>query len=209
VKALALASVALLLSGCASFSRLTTADPVPAKDVELTVALAAVAARDTQYEVGWIYPTFELGARLGLGHDMDAAVRLYGVGIDLSWKWRFARTTRWRFALAPSFAFAKTNDQSITTDASFTFVHAPILASVDLGEPTTLTFGAGLLYAGFFPYGGGTAHGLMFGASSSLLVDASSVVGFLFELDAYMSIAGEEPLHGPAAQLDIALVVRP
>jgi len=87
-------------AGCFSFSTVTTAEPVPTGQVELTVAptvtaFGAAAFGDDAVSAGvlLIAPTIDFHARVGVGQDFDLGFSLTGwMQTNLDFKWRFLDT---------------------------------------------------------------------------------------------------------------------
>jgi hypothetical protein len=191
-------------AGCPSLSAHQTAEPLPPGRWRAGGALALVGLRDVEQETRIPGLQLELSARRGLAGDLDAGVKLYGVGLELDLKWRFLDGAT-QLAVAPALDLARTAETALTSDALHLFVRLPLLATWRWG-PRQVTAGPSLLWGAFLPENGGHATGLMAGAFVNVAFRLGGGRWHLVpELDLYRTVAGEVPLDGAAAHLGLSL----
>ncbi len=203
-----LSLAAFLLTGCPSVSTLHRADPVKPGKWELGAGVDGLFLRDVPQDTRVPSGQVLVTARYGLLEDLDAGVRLYTFGLDVSARWRFYTGDTWRMAVIPTLGSLKTSESTATTHAWHVFSQLPVVFTRNLGRSTFLSLGPRLMWGLYVPEGGGTAQGTMLGAFANLEYALSEAWAIVPEFSIHRTLHGEVPLDGFILSLGAGLLWR-
>jgi len=145
----------LMQGGCVPILALHGAQPVPKKQVDLQ--LAAVPQSNTGPYAAEGKPLVVLGARVGLGGDMDLGVRLFALGGGFDFRYRFFEKNRFHLASTPGVDVAWDGD----SDTLFTDFRVPLTAEWAASKNVSLIVDGRLILREFWlidkhPWGPGS-----------------------------------------------------
>ncbi len=168
---LALLPALALLTGCPSFSTMGTARTMPKGKGQLFVAPGAMVLQDFQRDTttgrsdSFGMPTVEFGGRYGVtdGAEVGAKVSLLGAELDTKFALRRSETADAGLDVALAPAVSIYPFRSGDTNATYAWVHLPLLLGVNVGG-SQLVIGprvSGMIIAG----GGESVRALWLGGS--------------------------------------------
>jgi hypothetical protein len=201
-----LVAACLLLAGCSTLATRQTAEPVPKGRWQLSAGADFAWFRDVPQDTKVPTGMAELGARYGVGGDVDLGIRLYTIGGALGAKWRFVNRS-WMLAVAPEANYVFTSETATTTRAMYLFGHVPIIAGHRFSERVGINLGPKALYGFYYPETGGQAHGISIGTFFNTDVRVSRRWRLLPEISVYRTIAGEVPIDGWYGQIGTGLLL--
>ena len=161
----ALASLVVLLSGCASVGVFQQAETLGRKQWELGVELSSQA--QTSFDSLSLYPLSAVVFRYGLAEAVDVGVRVGPAGVEATSKFMFTpRAGQVHVSLAPSVGgtFSVPSGIAIGTGQA----SVPLLIGVDVGERAQLIFAPKVhdsLFAMSAGQAGGTVNLVFLGAA--------------------------------------------
>ena len=147
-KLLALAPLAVLLTGCPSFTTMGTAKTLPKGKSQMYVATGAISLADFQQDSAtgsydsFTMPSFEVGGRFGVSERVEVGGKVWPLGAELNAKLGLARADEGgglSLALAPAgslYAFS-----SGDAKGTYVWLHLPVLVGLDLPGGSELTIG--------------------------------------------------------------------
>lgn len=201
---------ALMLAslGCAPLPVHQGTDTTPKGRVQLGGSVGGVLYRDVEQDTRTPTGDVQLGARVGLGEDLDAGGKIFLFGLDVGLKWRMLRGAV-PVAIAPSIGGSRYPTTAGATDSAYAWGRLPVIVGRRLSDSVAIHGGPTSLYGLFAPRGGGTAHGLSIGGFVNLEIKLAKRARMLPELAIYRSVAGDVPVNGwsmylgPAFALDL------
>jgi hypothetical protein len=148
---LALAPALALLSGCVSFSTMGTARTLPEKRGQVFVSPGYMGLKSFQKDssgrpLSVAVPTVEVGARYGITDGFELGAKTWLFGAELDGKIALARSPRLdsglNLSLAPGVSYMQfTSGGAGSTNASYTWVHLPLLIGLGMPGGGELTLG--------------------------------------------------------------------
>ncbi|MFW5968558.1 MAG: hypothetical protein ACOCV2_13625 [Persicimonas sp.] len=192
----AVAVLALSVSGCLSYSTLHGAEPVPEGESEVTAAPQGLAVQDANGSGG--FPSGEVAVRHGVSSNSDVGVKLFSLGAGVDYNHAFVDSPSFSASVNPSFSAAHFAD-SVDDSEVGALGLLNVLADVYKSDALAVTVGLkpGLAYAYHDPLFGSETLGAdtpvpLAGATAGVRIRVSDAFSVMPSVDAISPLA-EQP----------------
>lgn len=195
-----LASAALFMTGCPSYTMLQSPEVMAEGETRFTVAPGFIGA--TAEGAGLAAPTVEFGLRHGVADKMDFGVRFYPVGLAFDFKYQFVDSPQLDVSFAPGLSGFAVG--SSAGGGGLVYLHLPVLVGINLSDSFALVLAprANVITA----FGGGTAGaGLQLGSGAGLHFKLSESFVLMPEFVFMRTIGGTEDVAGYATLFQATL----
>lgn len=183
------------VAACAPLPVHQGTDTTPKGQVQVSGSVGGVLYRDVVQGASTPAADAQLGARYGIGDDVDVGGKVSVLGLDVGLKWRVLRGAV-PVAIAPSLGGARYPATSGLPVSAQAWGRLPVIVGHRLSESVALHAGPTSLYGLFAPRGGGVSQGLAIGAFANVELEVARGARMLPEVAVYRSVLRDLPVNG-------------